>query len=166
MALRCGTIMASRKHLPPAGSLYLPEATWIFIAHQHAQHHMQLHTWQGPPHPHSFSTTLFTASGDVGAQAASRQALGCHAESRHAARRYRDVIMCCSALVWAMPEEGDDVYERFKGCRRPGTNRLIGGGWPLQALPTAAALGSTCLGHVHACGEDSYDAQCAWKQAA
>ena len=40
--------------------------------------------------------------------------------------------MCCAALVWAMPEEGDNVFENFKGCRRPGTNRLIGGGWPLQ----------------------------------
>ena len=46
--------------------------------------------------------------------------------------RFRDVVMCCSALVWAMPEKADDVYERFRGCRRPGTNRLIGGGWPLQ----------------------------------
>ena len=31
-----------------------------------------------------------------------------------------------------MLQLGDDVYERFRGIRRPGTNRLIGGGWPLQ----------------------------------
>ena len=61
--------------------------------------------------------------------------------------------MCCAALVWAMPEKGDDLYERFQGCRRPGTNRLVGGGWPLQVhcLPQAmlclpSSLRSACNG--------------------
>ena len=55
-----------------------------------------------------------------------------HAPADVACCRFRDVAMHCTALVWAGPEKGDDVYERFRGCRRPGTNRLIGGGWPLQ----------------------------------
>ena len=62
------------------------------------------------------------------------------------------IIMCCSALVWAMPEKAEDVYERFRGCRRPGTNRLIGGGWPLQVRCHPHSPGTACvLVHVLAC---------------
>ena len=50
--------------------------------------------------------------------------------------RMQDIVMT-GGLVWALPEKGNDVYERFRGVRRPGTNRLIGGGWPLQVLNTA-----------------------------
>ncbi len=46
-------------------------------------------------------------------------------------RRFTDV-MCCAGLMWAMGERGNDVYERFQGCRRPQTSRLTGGGFPLQ----------------------------------
>ena len=45
-------------------------------------------------------------------------------------------MVMAGGLVWALPELGNDVYERFRGTRRPGTNRLIGGGWPLQVLST------------------------------
>ena len=38
------------------------------------------------------------------------------------------------ALVWAMPELGDDVFEQFSGTRRPGTNRLTGGAWFLMSF--------------------------------
>ncbi|KAK9845119.1 hypothetical protein WJX74_010776 [Apatococcus lobatus] len=47
--------------------------------------------------------------------------------------RFTDV-MCCNGLMWAMGEQGNDVYERFQGCRRPHTSRLIGGGMPLQTF--------------------------------
>ena len=67
--------------------------------------------------------------------------------------RFRDVAMHCTALVWAGPEKGDDVYERFRGCRRPGTNRLIGGGWPLQVQNLYCAVCVHVLSRCHACKE-------------
>ena len=42
---------------------------------------------------------------------------------------FTDVVFC-AGLTWALPHDGDDVFTRYRGCRRPGTNRLIGGGWP------------------------------------
>ena len=52
--------------------------------------------------------------------------------------RMQDMVMA-GGLVWALPELGNDVYERFRGVRRPGTNRLVGGGWPLQVLKLSGA---------------------------
>ena len=34
-----------------------------------------------------------------------------------------DVSLCCAALAWAMPEYGEDKFERWYGSRRRGTNR-------------------------------------------
>ena len=36
---------------------------------------------------------------------------------------WTDIEMCCHALSWASPEFGDDVFIRWKGSRRQGTNR-------------------------------------------
>lgn len=40
-----------------------------------------------------------------------------------------DVSMHCFALTWGLPVGGDVTIKRFRGCRRPGTNRLMGGGF-------------------------------------
>ena len=47
--------------------------------------------------------------------------------------RFTDV-MFCAGLCWALPEKGDNVFTRYRGCRRPGTNRLVGGGWPQMSF--------------------------------
>ena len=40
-----------------------------------------------------------------------------------------DVNVYSSGLTWGFPEQGNDVFQRFHGVRRPGTNRLGAGGW-------------------------------------
>ena len=44
------------------------------------------------------------------------------------------MVVCGGGLNWALPELGDDVYERYSGIRRPGSNRLMGGGWMQQVV--------------------------------
>ena len=44
------------------------------------------------------------------------------------------MLACAGGLAWSLPSYGDDLYLRYQGIRRPGTNRLMGGGWLLQVL--------------------------------
>lgn len=36
---------------------------------------------------------------------------------------WEDITQCSHALAWALPEYGDDIFVRWKGSRRRGTNR-------------------------------------------
>lgn len=45
-----------------------------------------------------------------------------------------DVAVHCFCLLWALPLSGDVTLTRYRGCRRPQTNRLMGGGFPALAM--------------------------------
>lgn len=41
-----------------------------------------------------------------------------------------DVNVHAFSLLWALPLSGSVKIQRYRACRRPGTNRLMGGGFP------------------------------------
>ena len=47
---------------------------------------------------------------------------------------FNDINFYTSALIWALPEYGEDRFVRWKGIRRPATNRLGAGGWMQMAF--------------------------------